>query len=296
MSTSASTCWTFSTTRVRGEFRSDGTTLRSRFFDARTGAYLNEVRPRWDFGPLLPYRVLSRGDWHGELRDMPHAFTVLGDGFQAIWEPSAAHPARVTIQTRLTAPDTFDTLIEVQARLTLVDYEIFYSTYLDNAFDGGAGGISTDLRPVGSDLRRPDPAQCVDVRPALEPWVGTYVAFPRDEAAAHLLTDGRWQRGRHFTRFIPCRYYAMPVNFMARRESALAAVWMAPPEDAYAVSVIAVVPPEIRTNHNAVYLPLIGRTIHAGETFAARHRMVWADCGRDPKMHVELYRKFVGTA
>lgn len=292
----ATSRWTFATTRVRGEFTSDGLALRSKFYDARTGAYLNEVRPNWDWGLLLPYRVLSCDNWHGELRDMPHTFTVLPDGFEAVWTPTPAHPVHVTIRTRLSAPDTFDTTIEATAQATLPDYEILYSTYLDNAFDAGAWVIGSDLRPPDSDLTRPDPSHCTDVCPPPLPWVGKFVSFPRDEHAAHLLTDGRWQRGRYTTRFIPGRYYALPLSFMAHRESSLCLLWMAPPEDAYAVSMITMPPPETRTAHNSLYLPLFGRTIHAGETLTARHRMLWADVGRDAAAHVRAYRQFVGTA
>lgn len=295
MSKTRLTRWTFSTNRVRGEFASDGVSLRSSFHDARTGAGLNEVRPDWNWGPLLPYRVLSRDGWHGELRDMPHRFTALEDGFEAAWEPSLAHPVAVVIRTRLTAPDTFDTTIELRAAATLTDYEITYSHYLDNAFDGGAWVIATDLRAPGTDPSRPDPAQCIDACPSLVPWAGKFIAFPRDERAAHMLTDGRWQRGRYCTRFIPGRYYAMPLVFQAHRTSPLAVLWMAAPDDAYAVSMITVVPPEVRTAHNSLYLPLFGRTIHAGETATTRHRMVWADCGRDAVAHVAHYRRFLGT-
>ncbi len=39
------------------------------------------------------------------------------------------------------------------------------------------------------------------------------IGTPCNEAAAHCLTDGRWQRGRHFTRFLGARYCALPLGF-----------------------------------------------------------------------------------
>jgi hypothetical protein len=279
----SSTIWNFETEHVTGRFFSDGLALKSTINDRKTGDEVGEI--------LLPYRLLSRSGWHGEARDMPHTARLLDDGIECEWSPTVSHPSTLRITTRLALPHAIDIEVEVRADATLPDYELFYSCYFRRPMCGG-GYVASLPR------EQPTVPGWTQVVPqSADFYREMYVAFPRDERAAALICDGRWQRGRHFTRFLPCRYHAAPLGFYWNNTTSLCALLMAPPEDAYSVS-MAYQTTEERDDvghHNSLYISLFGRDIHAGETARARLRMVLDRSGCDPTAHHGHYRAFLDT-
>lgn len=273
------TRWEYSSGRIEGFFESDGSTLKNESRDTQTGAPIGEM--------LLPYRLLSRNGWHGEARSMPHAMTVQDNGIQCRWEPTIAHPAELIIRTSLVAEGVFDIDIRVAAWQRLQDYELFYSQYFDRSFRGGAyvRALPAEQNPVTG---------WTQVFPGADPvFRGMYVAFPRDERGAGMICDGRWQRGRHFTRFVPCRYYAEPLGFYKNADSGLSVSLMAERENCYAVSMAyhAEDPHDHVGQHNSLYLSLFGRDIQPGEMAAARLRMVVKSSHADALEHFDHFTK-----
>lgn len=272
--------WEFKTPLLAGFFESNGELLTSKTHDPRDGSPVGDI--------LLPYRLLTRDGWHGEAREMPHEMVLVQDGFQLRWAASVAHPADLCITTRLGAPGVFDVVVEVEARALLPRYEVFYSNYFAQTLR--AGGYVAAL-----------PAES----PAVPGWTPVfpvadaifremYVAFPRDEAGAELICDGRWQRGRHFTRFLPARYYAEPYAYYHHTKNGLALGLMASREDAYAVSMAyrAEEANDSVGQHNSLYLSLFGRDVQAGEKAVARLRMVVDESGRDASRHRATFDAF----
>jgi hypothetical protein len=275
--------WQYTTEHTTGQFESDGQTLTSLATDKRTGEVVGDL--------LLPYRLLSTNAWHGEAREMAHQAELIEDGIVCTWSPTIGHPARLTITTKLVGVNTLDVSVEVQAEAHFSQYEVFYSNYLRKPMRGGAyvAALPHETSPV--------PGWTPVFPESAAMFREIYIAFPRDERGAERICDGRWQRGRHFTRFLPCRYYAAPLAFYYHPETHLATIMMASPQDAYAVS-LAYQTTEQHDgvgHHNSLYLSLFGRDLQAGEKAQARLRMVIDRNGTDPAQHYAHYKTFLGV-
>jgi hypothetical protein len=110
--------------------------------------------------------------------------------------------------------------------------------------------------------------------------------FPRDDGAAKIVGDGRWQRPPN-----PVNWKIMPPLFapLAMRrdpQTGLAALLMAPREDCFAVAT-----PYGEEGHRSLYLSLFGRDIPAGQTVVARTRLVLAR-GISDERAFELYGSY----
>ncbi|OAM91007.1 hypothetical protein OH491_04540 [Termitidicoccus mucosus] len=277
------TRWEYSTGRIEGFFESDGLHLKNESRDTKDGALIGQL--------LLPYRLLSRDGWHGEGRETPHAMAVLDNGIECRWPASLAHPADLTIRTTLGGEGVFDVSIRIEARHGFRDYELFYSNYFDRISRSLHGGAYVASLPA----EKPVVPGWTQVFPGANPiFREMYIAFPRDEHGAALICDGRWQRGRHFTRFAPCRYYAEPIGFYHNPGTGLAVSMMASREDCYSVSMAyrADDPHDKVGQHCSLYLSLFGRDIQPGETANARLRMVADDSGADATRHFAHFEEF----
>jgi len=114
--------------------------------------------------------------------------------------------------------------------------------------------------------------------------------FPRDRQVVALIRDGRWKQPPHPVDWAVRDNLAAPLGIRRGRTHPVAAILMAPGEDCYALST-----PFAGEGHFSLYLSLFGRDVKAGQTAAARARLVIAKSPSDEQI-VELYRKYTRAA
>jgi hypothetical protein len=122
---------------------------------------------------------------------------------------------------------------------------------------------------------------------------GIWPFFPRDEADANLLTDGRHQKGRWYWRMAVGRRYGMPMAFFNKGE--VDVLVMGRPEDVYAVGVTYEGDPETDNvaAHRSLYLSMFGEDLVAGEGRRTQMRMIIGEFGSDQNKHAALYEAFL---
>jgi hypothetical protein len=121
---------------------------------------------------------------------------------------------------------------------------------------------------------------------------GGVLVYPRDEAAARIAVDGRWDG---VARFSPVRQYKVPVCFVADRQHQVAAVWMSEPEHCFAVGSGYDSPdPKDRFHkHNPLYLSFFGDNLRAGDHRSTRARLVVTDLDASLSQPLALYQAFL---
>jgi hypothetical protein len=111
--------------------------------------------------------------------------------------------------------------------------------------------------------------------------------FPRDQAAAGLIQDGRWQRPPHPVAWKIRPRMAAPLALRRDTKTGLTAVVMAPPDDCFAVAT-----PFGEDGHRSLYLCLLGRDLKAAHAATVRARLViGADISNEKA--VALYKAYV---
>jgi len=271
--TAAGKEYTFNTGVLRGTLREGGKSMGLKpLVDAASGASLAA-----SLGILSPYRLLTADarfgtaawDWPSEARPLP-------DGAVEVrWAADAQHPLEMTAVYRWSAPNVLDFSAAVRPRQDLRNFELFLASYFDGfpasfayvAENPGAGGKPGLMEAVKS--------------------AGVWQAFPRDEEAARVIADGRWNRPPSPVAWKIMPRIAGPLAVRRDAKTGLVAVLMARPEDCFAVST-----PCGEEGHRSVYLSLFGRDLKAGESAAARARLV---VGRDisDEQAIALYREYV---
>lgn len=232
---------------------------------------------------LAPYRILARSQWMGELRSMPHRAEPTDHGVRVIWDARLAHQAQVVIEYAVREPNMIDVDVLVTGHHPYPSYELLFSSYFSPGFLGGAYVKATK----GDGLEQVHPSH----HPVYEEM---YISFPRDEAAAHAITDGRWQRGRHWTRFLPARYYALPMGYFHHSQEGVDVLVMGVPRDVFAVS-MAYAGDQKHDSvaaHNSLYLHLFNADLQAGEAKRTRLRLAVTPSARDGDQHLEVFQQF----
>jgi hypothetical protein len=188
---------------------------------------------------------------------------------------------------KITGPDTIDCTVDVASYARYPDYELMISAYFAEGLKPGAY--------IGPGVRGPV-EEIEQIRPVATPFVrDMYLAFPRDERSANIVTDGRWQRGRHLTRFAPVRYYALPLGFYAHQESGLDVLLMAESADVFAVSMAyhSDDPQDDVGQHRSLYLSLFGRDLDPGQRMRARYRLQLGAFHSRVDEHARQYQRFL---
>jgi hypothetical protein len=235
-------------------------------------------------GLLNFFRVLVRSGYLTELRVEKPLLQPEDDGITMIWPSTIRRQAKVTVRFTFIEPNIIDMDLQVESRTTYPDFEILLSAYLAPGFESGAYVSTNEMGPV-----EPEQIRIID-----QPMIhGVWPFFPRDEAGAHLLTDGRHQKGRWYWRMAIGRRYGMPLAFFSKGK--VDALLMGRPEDVYAVGATYSGDTD-RDNiaaHRSLYLSLFGDDLQAGEGRRTQMRMIIDDFGSSAIRHRELYEQFL---
>lgn len=235
-------------------------------------------------GMLNFFRVLVQGGYLTELRVEEPLFEPEADGLTLTWMPTIRRQAKVKVQFTFRQPNIIDMDIWVETLATYPAFEILASAYLAPGFESGVYVAKDEFGTT-------EPEQ---IRIADQPMIhGIWPFFPRDEAGANLLTDGRHQKGRYFWRMAIGRRYGMPLAFFSK--NGVDAILMGRPEDVYAVGA-TYKGDEINdgvAGHRSLYLSLFGEDFKAGEGRRTQMRMIIGDYRSNPEKHKELYQTFL---
>ena len=235
-------------------------------------------------GMLNFFRVLIEGGYLTELRVEEAVLEPAGDGITLTWMPTIRRQAKVKVKFTFREPNIIDMEMWVETLANYPGFEILLSAYMAPGFESGVYVAKEEFGPV-----EPEQIRIVD-----QPMIhGIWPFFPRDEAGANTLTDGRHQKGRWFWRMAVGRRYGMPLGFFSK--DGVDVILMGRPDDVYAVGA-TYKGDEINDNvagHRSLYLSLFGEDFKAGEGRYTQMRMIIDDFGSDPDRHEELYQAFL---
>ncbi len=213
------------------------------------------------------YRLFSTGVRYGNAaRDWPTESRVLADGaVEAVFKPEEAYPLTMSAVFRLAAADAIDVETRVSAKEDLPHFEVFLSNYFGEGYDVSVYVVESLRAPGKARFLRADHNPLV---------AGNYLLFPRDRQSVQTVFDGRWEVGPNPVEWCITRYLAAPIGVRRHRETGLAAVLMATPEDCFAVATpYNQDPPDGVANHRSLYLSLFGGNVAKGETVLATSRL-----------------------
>jgi len=225
------------------------------------------------FGLSL-FRAYARDAWLTELRATRPVVTPVEHGVQLVWEATIRLQAKVALTFKVREPNIVDADLRVEGYAYYPDFELLVANYLA---PGAAGGVYL-----------PEQVRVTD-HPVFH---GMYNFFPRDEHAAHVLTDGRGQRGRWYWHTAIGRQYKLPIAFFSN--GTVDALLMGRPEDVQAVGV-TYAGNEAKdgvADHRGQYLSLFGRDLRPGEGWQTQFRLVLDEFSANAECHRQEYDKF----
>jgi len=272
--TAAGKEYTFNTGALRGTLREGGKSK------GLLPVLYGDVGIAGSLGIMSPYRLLTADARFGTAAwDWPSQAQALPDGAVEVrWSPDADHPLEMTAVYRWSSPDVLDFTATVKTQQALRKFELFVASYFD--------GFPASLVYVQENPAAGGKPAFLEAVKAAAVWQ----AFPRDDEAPKIITDGRWKFPPNPVEWKIMPRLAAPLAVRRDARSGLAAVLMAPPEDCFAV-----LTPFGEEGHRSLYLSLFGRDLKAGEAVSARARLV---IGRDisDEQAIALYRAYAGKA
>jgi hypothetical protein len=233
-------------------------------------------------GMLSLFRATCQGRALGELRAMKQRATPLERGMRLEWEATPDHAVGVEASWEVSSPRSIDLEIRLSPAQEYNGYQILLAGYLPKGFRPGCyvadGESDKQLRPEVSDV-----------------FDGMWPFFPRDEAAAHSCTDGRFQAGRWPFRVLAARYYSRPLVFFSDGEVDVLLMGRPAEVAALGMSYAGNEANDPLAAHRSFYMSLFGGDLKPGQPVSARARLLVEALGADPTRHHARYREFLST-
>ena len=284
--TAGADAFTFDTGTLRGKLvagpQSQGIIS---LVDAKTGKELTAGHA--EYGLFSVYRLLyTNGRWGPAGWEMPKEAKLTADGnLQIAWPPKDDHPVELAAEYRWKAADTLDLEVSAKPAKDAPKFELFLASYFNADCwadvylkPGYHGGGEPALVPAN----------------ACPLTLGTYLAFPRDRAAAQTFFDERWDKEPHPVQWSITRCMAGPLAVQRDQKDKLSVVLMARPEDCFAIDMpYNMTPPDGVAGHHSIYFSLFGKDVKAGETVKAHLRLLVGP-ELKPEKILEAYRSFCG--
>jgi len=211
-------------------------------------------------GILNHYRVFIRDKRYGYgARRWPSTAELHKDGsVEVLWPVTPERPFELRATYNWVSPNTVDLVTVVRAETKLEAFEVFLASYFRPAF--------TDSRVWGSsDPRGKLPAGFVSADQELGDWL----AFPRDEAAAEVIEDGRWNLEPHPLDWTLLPNFDRPLALRRDPNSGITVVSMTQADECFGVFT-----PYGEEKHISNYMSIFGSDLEPGETARAHSRVV----------------------
>ncbi len=245
--------FSFDTGELRGRLRNDGRPVGlAPLIETRTGRNLAQRQ-----GVLSIYRLLEPHRRHPDGWDRADTVARLHpDGsVETVWPATEAAPFELRATWRWASANAVDLAIRLEARAPLRAFEVFCASY----FAGFERAFACVRAPEGPLWRPADPPE------------GVWQAFPRDEAAAARLRDGRWQIPPRPVDWAIRPTFALPAGLRLDSASGLAAFILGRSSDCFAVLM-----PHHEEPHRSLYLSLFGHDLAPGERASTAVRLLIA--------------------
>lgn len=265
--------FTFDTGTLAGTLRQDGRSIGLvPVVHKPTGAELAAGE-----GIFNHYRVFTRAVRYGYgARRWPSSARLAADGgVEVVWPVVAERPFELRARYDWVSPTALDLVTTVQADASLVGFEVFLASYYRPTF--------TDSRVWAE---RDGGADFV----AATEELGVWQAFPRDDAGAAMIADGRWDLEPHPLSWTMMPNFAQPAAFRRDPSSGLTLLSMAERTQCFGVFT-----PYGEEAHYSNYFSLFGNDIAAGTTVSARSRIVVLAGPTDDEIAAEASRFFAAT-
>ena len=281
--------FSFDTGALRGTIRADGRSQGVvKLTDAATGLELANDPPLP--GLLSLYRVFAGPTRFPDARTAPHRaqLNAARTELSILWEAAPERPYSITGRFTLGDARSLDLALECVAKAPLPAFEIFVSSYPAMALRHFLFLKYTLHQGGGRDP--------VLYEPTAAPFIeGCYLAFPRDDAAARLIFDGRWEKPPNPVHFAAGRHYAAPLLGSRNPENGVAVLLFARAEDCFALESTYTRPGghDSVASHNSLYLSLGGKDLAEGETARFRLRAAVATLARHGEA-LELHARWRG--
>ncbi len=247
---------------------------------------IDVVHPKYDV--LNFFLLFSTNHCMGTDREKERTVQATEDGIVIHWAPTEDHKAELIALYQFKEPKIVDLTVAVRSQWVYPAYEVFLSNYFDPS-------MQPYVYVQGSPYADP-PNQPQWIAPSVnDVFVGTGLVFPRDQHAARLSVDGRWERIWALYQWNPQRYYAKPVMFQTDPQRRIAAVLMSRPEDCFAVVSGYNSPNENDPfkGQNPLYLSLFGNDLVIGSERTAKVRLQVTELDEVMKRPLKLYEAFL---
>lgn len=280
--------YSFETTQVKGSFQAEGSYHGvNRFAQKQTEQQVIDSR----YSALNLFKLMARNQYMGEPRRMDRVVKVTSDALEITWPPTEQHKAEIKAVYEVSGPASVDLTLTVRSEGTYPAYEVFVPNYFVQALRP-----HLYLKPARSPQDPPD----LIVPMVNDVFRGTLLVFPRDQHAARVAIDGRWDRNEFNAAVVPVtpvRNYAHCVAFLADPEKTFAVVVMAHPRDCYAISAryFADKPKDRMTSYSAVDFCMFGENLLPAEKRTARLRLALTPLDENMSQPLRLYQDFVSS-
>jgi hypothetical protein len=237
-------------------------------------------------GSFTLFRAYAKNGWLTELRAIKPDVTRHKDGALLVWKPTLTHQVKTSALFTIKDPNIIDLDLSIEGYAFYPDYELLFSNYVAEDLHGGLFVRKSEFSNDGEFER----IEVTD-NPAFH---GMYPFFPRDERAAHIMTDGRGQKGRWYWRVLCGRRYAFPMCFATDKR--VHVNLMGRPEDVSSVGVTYAAKGESYdgvARHHALYLSLFGRDLHPGDGWHTQVRLVVSAHENQPDAPLSTFEQFI---
>ena len=244
--------FSFDTGVLRGKLRAGGkSTGLSSVVHVPTGLRLDSI-----MGLFGHYRQFSANKRHSDAAwYWPSDARLRQDGSVEVhWPLAEDRPFELRAVYRWAAPNILDLETSVLAKTNLAKFESFLGSYFAEGFTNASVSVRSNSKQW---LEPADRSH------------GIWQAYPRDEAAASIIQDGRWKFPPSPVDWVIGPRLAKPLGVRRCPAKDLSAVLMSAPQDCFAV-----LTPFETESHRSMYLSLFGKDLQAGESARARTRLI----------------------
>lgn len=217
-------------------------------------------------GLVAPYRVFGNGRRYGDVRDRPNRAEIVPEGLRITFPSNEENP--FDLETLYCwAGDTLDVHSTITAHVDLRGFELCISSYLSAGFRAFVSRQSNEWGERGGRIVPVDANPMTDV----------YAMFPRDETAAGMIFDGRWDLPPYPVRWTVPAWFDLPLAYRRHAKTGVMGLAMGDPKECYTIGISVNDPPEDpdpAKGYQAIYFYLFGRDILQHEVASAQVRWV----------------------
>lgn len=248
--------YTFDTGVLKGILRHEGKS--NGLFPVTYNADSSEIT--LGAGLFNHYRVFTRGKRYGYgARRWDSTAELNPNGnVEVIWSATTERPFELEATYSWVAPNTVDLVTIVRATTDLQAFEVFLASYYCPPFIDSQVWASRD--PRGGDK---------EGFVSADQELGVWLAFPRDEGAAAVIDDGRWNLEPHPLAWTMMPNFALPLAIRRNPNSGLTVITIAESKECFGIFT-----PYGEEKHYSNYMSFFGHDFETGEIAKARSRLV----------------------